>query len=443
MLDHLSHRETAGLNGNHAELNAKLEAIVRNFDIGWLASEGKNPLQILWKSRDALATNELLNFGDAIENFETLDAGWLRVQAGLIKNGDEGNRAGAIFELLGLNVFVSAGSKVVPSAGSNPGYDGVVELPDKSSLLVSIKNHGMTSYEKSFRKNAEELDGQFRAWLTRHAQSGIELRILCQNNLDDKAWGDLKQDVINILNGRLDGTADSYVVQGEWWIELRHIAPEFHPLSRRNISSVIFICTRAHEREQDKFIEDLRKGCSNLDRHTKGRPDNACPVLFVRLCANASIKNCTDWTRDYFNDFPNERIGLIILYQASVVTSETSSSLSHYILPIQGPKFLSWANPEGQPSRKLPNATFLIGVILDRVAQKVIQHDAGQILLNDTYVYQRADIYRFYKRKDPEFQVHLSNPAPGIKIHAEIEKDGQVTVVQMIAPDKSELLLLP
>ena len=79
----------------------------------------------------------------------------------LIRTGDDGNRAGAIFELLGLNFYLSAGNKVVPTPSSNPGYDGIVELPDQSSLLVSIKNHGMTSYEKFFAKQAEELDNQF------------------------------------------------------------------------------------------------------------------------------------------------------------------------------------------------------------------------------------------------------------------------------------------
>ncbi len=54
----------------------------------------KNPLQRLWKCRDALATNELLNFGDAVEGFEKVDADWLAEQVEIVKAGDEGNRAG-------------------------------------------------------------------------------------------------------------------------------------------------------------------------------------------------------------------------------------------------------------------------------------------------------------------------------------------------------------
>jgi hypothetical protein len=76
MTDYLAGRQTAGLGTDHAELNAKLDALARCFDLNWLKADGANPLQILWKSsRDAFATNELLNFGDAVKNFERVDPG--------------------------------------------------------------------------------------------------------------------------------------------------------------------------------------------------------------------------------------------------------------------------------------------------------------------------------------------------------------------------------
>jgi hypothetical protein len=50
-----------------ADLNEKLAAIVEVFNLSWLRYEGDNPLQKLWARDDALATNELLNFGDAVK----------------------------------------------------------------------------------------------------------------------------------------------------------------------------------------------------------------------------------------------------------------------------------------------------------------------------------------------------------------------------------------
>jgi hypothetical protein len=443
MTDYLAGRQTVGLGTDHAELNAKLDALARYFGLDWLKAVGPNPLQILWKSRDALATNELLNFGDAVENFERVDAGWLEGQVSTIKRGDEGNRAGAVFELLGLNLFLSAGNKVVPSSNSNPGYDGVVELPDQSVLLVSIKNHGMTSHERFFHNNAKELDDQFTGWLRRHAASGTELRILCPGRLDRTEWGKLRQDVMGILDGQLDGTAKNLKTRSDCTIVLKHIDAEYHPLSTTQISSVVFISARAHKNEQDKFIEDLRKGCANLVKHTKTQPESACPVLFVRLCANASTSNCEKWARDYFEQFPNERVGLIVLYQAAIVTSGNSSSITHYLLPILGPQFDAWAHPSGKPERRLPNMAVLIGVVSREASRKVIQTDGRQIPLDDAYTYQRGDIYRFYRFDGSGLEAHLSNPAPRIKIHAEIGDDSGSVVLQGILPETGELLLLP
>jgi hypothetical protein len=287
------------------------------------------------------------------------------------------------------------------------------------------------------------LDKQFQKWLERYLQSGIELRILCENHLDAGAWAGIKRDVKNILDRQMSGTAKDYRTEGNWNIVLRDISQEYHPLSTRHISSVVFCCARAHKNEQNKFIEDIRKGCSNLVKHTRNKADTACPVLLVRLCKSASIKNCGNWAHDYFTQFPNERVGLIILYQAAVVNSEDRTSLAHYILPIMGPQFEPWAHPPGLPARKLPNMAILVGVRLDDASRKVIQTDGHQIALDDTYSYQRGDIYRFYRLESDGLQPHLSNPAPGIKIHAEIEKDGQSTVLQKIWSEKSELHLLP
>ncbi len=85
----------------------------------------------------------------------------------------------------------------------------------------------------------------------------------------------------------------------------------------------------------------------------------------------------------------------------------------------------------------------LVGVILGEASRKVIIADGGrQIELDGTYSYQRGDIYRLHRMEGGVLNAHLSNPAPGIKIHAEIEVDGHTSGLQMIAPETGELQLL-
>jgi hypothetical protein len=138
-----------------------------------------------------------------------------------------------------------------------------------------------------------------------------------------------------------------------------------------------------------------------------------------------------------------ERIGLILLYQAAIVTSGNTTSIAHYFLPILGPQFEAWAHPVGKAVRQLPNLSVLIGVKFDQAPRKVIQMDDRQVPLDDAHVYQRGDIYRFYRFEGLGLQVCVSNPAPRIKIHAEVGDDNGSVVLDGIFSETGELRLLP
>jgi hypothetical protein len=84
-----------------------------------------------------------------------------------------------------------------------------------------------------------------------------------------------------------------------------------------------------------------------------------------------------------------------------------------------------------------------IGVNLGEASRKVLRVDGDQIPLDDVYVYQRGDIYRYHRFGGPGLQVDLSNPAPRIRIHAEIGDDSGSVVLEMISPETGELRLLP
>lgn len=147
--DYLANRQSAVPQADNAAFNARLDAVVKTFGADWLGRDHSNPVQALWSRKDAQSTNELLLLGDAIANLSTADAKWVERQADLIKNGDAGTRAGALFELLGLNLFHAPGQQVLPATANNPGYDGSVILDDGSSLMLSIKNYGISSKETS------------------------------------------------------------------------------------------------------------------------------------------------------------------------------------------------------------------------------------------------------------------------------------------------------
>jgi hypothetical protein len=73
----------------------------------------------------------------------------------------------------------------------------------------------------------------------------------------------------------------------------------------------------------------------------------------------------------------------------------------------------------------------------------MIQSAGRQIPLDDACAYQRGDIFRLYRLEGSGLEAYLSNPAPRIKIHAEIGDDNGSIVLRMISSESGDLLLLP
>jgi hypothetical protein len=214
----------------------------------------------------------------------------------------------------------------------------------------------------------------------------------------DRAWDDLRCIIENIKHKPPTEIATG----GRWHITLMNVDAKYLPLSGNDLTSSFFICARAHRNEQLNFIENIRKGCQNLIRHSKNMPESRCPALLVRLSATASIKKCIDWASKYFKEYPNEPIGVIILYQAVVVTEKEASSLAHYIVPVLGPRFGSWAAPVDAPQRRLPNMTVVVGVISGQPTKKVLDYGTTRVEIDDCYTFQRADIYIGITKKQKE-----------------------------------------
>jgi hypothetical protein len=145
-------------------LNTYLETIASEFGLTWLESDGGNPVQKLWRSQDAMATNELQNLLQA-------DTRWTRRQIGRVKSSDQGQRAGAIFEILGLDLFNRPGQQVHPAGDDQEGHDGRVVLSD-GSLIVSIKNHGLSSNEAAFLQRSDEIHREFLDRLEQTRKNG-------------------------------------------------------------------------------------------------------------------------------------------------------------------------------------------------------------------------------------------------------------------------------
>ncbi len=234
--EYLAQRQNV-VKGAPEELNAKLAALAVAFDEAWLAADDGHSLQSLWARRDALATNELLNFGDAVQRLQAESPDWLAGQVDTIKTGDAGQSAGAIFEIIALNLFSRNFCKVEPAPRAKPGFDGTLILNDGSRILISVKNHGLSSPERAFQARSKALDDTFQAQLARHGLKGVEANVLAKQHLDDTAWMSLTSDIDACLAQAKSGQRGG-ALNRPYAIVLKGMEDQYGPLSTGGLTSM-------------------------------------------------------------------------------------------------------------------------------------------------------------------------------------------------------------
>jgi hypothetical protein len=432
MADHSSGRQNVIHGATPGELNERLDAIANQFGTDWLTASGENPVQTLWQRKDAQSTNELLLLGDAVVNLTAANPSWVARQISEIKEGDIGRRSGAIFEMLGLNLFHGPNQRVEPAATNQPGYDGSVFFPDGSSLMLSIKNHGITSAELGFRAKAAEIKDLFLEAAEKHRRSGF-MRIAAISSPSGADW--------KLLQEQMDGLVAQTTrpTDGVWSGWFWPLPAQFSPLSPQHLSYVFQIAAPYHANEQNNFFDNIRKGISNLQEHQANVSENVCRTLMLRLSATASLAKCVEWANKYFEDLPDTQVGLILIYQAvpAVDLAAGTSAITHYMAHVPGPNFANWQ--AGNSARRFVIRS-LVGKIASEPVQQVMTDGATQAPIDGMYIFQRGEVYRYYAAGRGPVNATLSNPAPGILIHADI---AGLAAVQMIVPPNAELLLLP
>lgn len=444
MTDYLSSRQNV-IQAPITELNAKLEAIATAFEELWLNTDNAHPLQSLWRRQDALATNELLNFGDAVEQLHREAPDWLRGQVDFIKKGDAGQSAGAIFEILALNLFSRQSCQVIPAPNSKPGFDGTLVMNDGARVLVSIKNHGLSTPEKQFLSEAKTFDEEFKSQLGINNLRDLEVNILATKHLDVAAFKSMKTDIANCLadvtQGKHGGELDR-----PYTIFLKGMTAHYGPLSAFGKSSGCRVMVPIAPNEQVNFEDAIRKGCANLHKHTKNETGDFCRMIILRLSSTASIAKCHEWAQWYFSNHATDPVDVIMLYQCAVTTDTSSdkSQITHYISTITGSRFTSWQTKKDGGTRSLPNLQVLVGVISPQQPRLLLIGDDGKSVdMSEYYMYQRADVYQKVEFSEGA-SVNLSNPASGIMLHAIFEQNGnQKMTLSSKAEGEKVLALLP
>jgi hypothetical protein len=419
MADHLARRQNPVSTKPTSELNRWLEVLADELGLEWLNASGNNPVQQLWQRADWLATSELLTLGEAVQNLLRSDAAWTRRSLNEMKASDPGTRSGATFEVLGLNLFQGPYT-VVPARANHPGYDGEIVFEDGSSLILSIKNHGMSSGERDFKEHATSVDRILQEALVRRSMNGFRQRIIATRNPGASDWKTLEDRMDDILGGRVSPDATD-----PWSGLLEPIEARFRPLSDSHLSYALILAAPYHPNEQKNFYSNIQKGIGNLTKHHSKVDSDVCRGLLLRISETANLLDCAAWAQEYFRDFQDTSIEVIFLYQVAVATDQVKdiSFIVHYFIPVFGPKFATW-HADKKERRLIIRP--LIGRVLRAPSRMVMSSGSGtqQLAINGHYLFQHGNIFPFYQIGKRPLNISLSTPAPGVSVMPVINRLG-------------------
>src|SRR6266481_4497837 len=141
--------------------------------------------------------------------------------------------------------------------------------------------------------------------------------------------------------------ADSEMWQGF----LRPMDPRWQPLSPSHLSYSFVLLAPYHKNEQKNFEDKIADGIANMEQHCSKVKADECRMLFLRLSASASLPDCAEWAREYFDRYPETNVEMILLYQAAIAVNLTNDTtqFTHYFVPVHSPKYQAWRDGGSSP----------------------------------------------------------------------------------------------
>jgi hypothetical protein len=159
-MNYFGHRQNPLRDVSIELLNETFKHLHQFFGTEWLTGKGDHPLQVLWRRKDFIATNELYLLADALKNLSKLDYPWVAHQVNLAKIPNINNQRGAFFELIGLNYLLNSSgeSRLEPTKANEAGFDATLHFSAGSRINYSLKNYGTSTFQATFEGKSRTLE---------------------------------------------------------------------------------------------------------------------------------------------------------------------------------------------------------------------------------------------------------------------------------------------
>lgn len=441
------------------ELEGYMQILIDSFSLEWLEKKNNHPIQILWERNDELATNELYSLAESIKSLNKIDPEWVKAQVKLAKSRDKNNSRGAIFELLALGMMNAPEHPVQPAKRNQAGYDGIITKSKGQHTRVSIKSYGCSNFQQQFEKKAKEIEKTVIKLLKKYNYQSSQIILDFPDIFPEKReWELLEKEIDRIFKEQRNATepftalvepidpntplapGNSRAIFILIINPFRHNIDEFHPAFN---SYTLLISAQYHKNEHLNIYSKLNDACSNLSKYAAIETNDIINSLIIHIPDTISLKQCTDWLDQYFNDFPDKPISFVVLYQVSVADDLTAktSSINHCanIYTRKGKKIegsYKFCIPVGSVSN---NSSGL------QIIAEFPNGDRKIIPIENKYTYQRGEHY-IKMRPDGKggYYGNINRLSHGVHTNVVMEFpcQKQSAVIKGKFPPSDELLIL-
>lgn len=400
-----------------------LAAVEELFGKSWLEGDKGHlghRLQILWKRKDWLATNELFGLGKTILELSTSHQKWLNSTARKIKSGIE-NSHGFITEILTCGSIRAKLGEVSPAPGNQKGYDFAVNFPSGFKYLISIKSQTMSQHETEFHRLGDEL----RSALSERAN---ELGKCAGMILHSKSH--IEPETFEFLTNFVRKTIKRYdrYTYKECEVRFFELDRSKESYASSMMSSSLLIYCPQHRNELKNAKDKLIKAGENM-RAQLPRSDKYFRFLWIRVHSSTDVatlkKACKLMLEEHWHDYGFDAA---IFLQPTVVRKGSNSIINTYFAPVMAELHQGFNSAVAEGRVGMLTIEAPVGDISLKPSELYLHSNQGRTIAPEgNYIYQKADYYHLLRQEGDAFVGEFSSPASGIRRHLVYkDKSGEV-----------------
>lgn len=407
-----------------------IELLQDVFSSEFLNSEGENPLQLLWKRKDAIAAVELYYFSECLRRLFQIDKKWTIENLLRLKEADKHNFRGIVFEIIALGMLSHEENKVYPSKKNQPGIDGIVYFATDSKINFSIKNFNHSTYQEEFNKNGQQVERLLIQLAKNFGCSSLEVLIEGKKTkILATDWDDLRKNISSCIK-QFNGNNSLEVEIEAWRIAIKPlIAIDGLEFSKFEFSYTLVMYAPFHPNEKDNLISRIVDARDNMLKHAPEETEGKLNFIFIQLPPTASFNKSIEWASEFLND--EKSISGIMFYQPFFYSDGDEENF-YLINPL---KFVTDERYRslGFGNRPFP-VYFPVGQVISNPPAKLYgSKDLRLSPENEMYIYQSGNHYykaviKELKEESLTIELKLKMHDFGIVVHNILEVSTQVGV---------------